>query len=217
MLPKINQILHIQVASVDEDEARQEYKTRVSDLQEHHISIEVPIHEGTGRLKKLYVGDELSIVFITDGGIKHYFNSYVLGFREDTIRQVIIKKPELESITQIQRRTFLRITAQLEIAVRLSEQVRFVALTDDVGGGGISFICDPQWPLKFGDRLQCWLLVPYKSNTAEHANFISEVVRIKTLETGRQLVMLKFIEIAEMDRQRIIRYCFERQIDFRKK
>ncbi|MFD2611992.1 flagellar brake protein [Paenibacillus gansuensis] len=217
LFPRISQILHIQVASLDEEESRQEYKTRVSDIHDNYISIEIPMNEATGRLKKLYIGDDLSVVFITEGGVKNYFNSYVLGFKEDGIRQVIIKKPDMDAISKIQRRSFLRIQAQLEIAVHLSGGVRFLALTDDVGGGGISFLCDPQWPLKMGGRLSCWLLIPYKNGTVEHANFTAEIVRVKPLETGKQLIMLKFIEISDTERQRIIRYCFERQLDFRKK
>ncbi|UUZ94400.1 flagellar brake protein [Paenibacillus sp. P25] len=134
MLPSINQVLHIQVNSIDEEEAKQEYKSRISEITGSAISMEVPINEKTGRLKRLYPGDELSVYFISEGGVKNYFNSSVLGFTNDTIRLVLIKKPDPEAITKVQRRNFLRVPAELEIAAKFSDQLQFVSITDDVSG-----------------------------------------------------------------------------------
>jgi len=217
MLPKVNQILYLQVASSDEEESKIEYKSRIADAGEDRLLIEVPLNERTGRFKKLYLGDELSAYFVTEGGVKNYFISHVMGFREDVIRLIEIQKPDSESITQVQRRSFLRVAAELELAIKLSEHVKFLAMTDDVGGGGISFISEGRWPVKSGDGLDCWLLLPYKNGTLEHANFKAEIVRVKPLETGRNQVMVKFSEISDGERQKIIRYCFERQLEFRKR
>lgn len=216
MLPKVNQVLFLQVNSIDEEEAKQEYKSRISDITDTYMMMEVPISDKSGRLKRLYVGDELSIYFLTEGGIKNYFTTTVLGFREDVIRLVLIKKPEPEAITKVQRRSFLRVPAELELAVKLTEQVQFVALTDDVGGGGISMLCDGNIPIKDKDQLSCWLLLPFKSGKVDHVPFKSEVVRVKPLESGRQQVMMRFAEIPDKDREKVIRFCFERQLEFRK-
>lgn len=218
MLPKVNEILHIQINSIDEDEARQEYKSRIADVNHQYISIEVPMSEQTGRLKRLYVGDEISTYFVTNGGIKNYFTTSVIGFsNDDTIRLVQIKKPEPEAITKVQRRNFLRVPAELELAVAYSEQLKFVALTDDVGGGGISFLCDGYITLAIQQIVSCWLLLPFKNGKVEHVSFKGELVRIKPLETGKQQVMMRFAEITDRERQMIIRYCFERQLEFRKR
>jgi c-di-GMP-binding flagellar brake protein YcgR len=205
------------VNSIDEEEAKIEYKSRIADMSDTTITMEVPLHEKSGRLKRLYQGDEINAYYITDGGVKNYFNTSVVGFTEDTIRLVLIKKPEPESITRVQRRSFLRVPAELEIAVKYSEQLQFVALTDDVGGGGISFLCDGYIPLSGSAPISCWLLVPYKNGSIEHVPFKGEIVRVKPLETGKQLAMTRFTEITDRDRQKLIRYCFERQMDFRKR
>ncbi|MFB6362530.1 flagellar brake protein [Paenibacillus elgii] len=217
MLPKVNQMLFIQINSIDDEEARQEYKSRIADVSDTYISMEVPMNDKSGKLKRLYPGDELSVYFITEGGMKNYFNSSVLGFSDDVIRLVLIKKPEPESITKVQRRNFLRVPAVLEIAVKFSEQLQFVSLTDDVGGGGISFLCEGYVPAETGCTVECWLLVPFKSGLIEHVPFKSEIVRVKVLETGKKQVMMRFSEITDRERQKIIRYCFERQFDIRKR
>ncbi|MEK3721750.1 flagellar brake protein [Paenibacillus sp. FSL H8-0034] len=216
MLPKVNQILHIQINSIDEEEAKQEYKSRIADQDDNSIFMEIPINEKTGRLKKLYIGDELSAYFILDGGVKNYFTTSVLGFTDDVIRLIQIRKPTPETITKIQRRSFLRVPAELEMAVKYSDQLQFIAVTDDVGGGGISFLCDGYIPLAAQQMVSCWLLANYKNGQIEHIPFKGEMVRIKMLESGRQQVMMRFAEITDRDRQKIIRYCFERQLEFRK-
>ncbi|MFD0694860.1 flagellar brake protein [Paenibacillus sp. GCM10027628] len=217
MLPKVNQILHLQINSIDDEESKIEYKSRIADVTDTAIVIEVPLNEKTGRLKKLYSGDELSTYFLGQGGTKHYFTTTVTGFQEDVIRLVELRKPEPEAITQIQRRSFLRVLAELEIAVKLSEQIQFIAVTEDVSGGGISFICDGHIPLGVQAAISCWLLVPFKNGTIEHLPFKGETVRVKQLETGKLLAMVRFIEITDRDRQKLIRFCFERQMDFRKR
>lgn len=217
MLPKVNQILYMQVNSIDPEEAQQVYKSRIADVNESYISMEVPIHDGTGKLKRLYAGDQINAHFITEGGVKNYFDTVILGFREEVIRLVLIKPPEADKITKVQRRNFLRVPAELEVAVKATEQIMFTAVTDDVGGGGVSFLCESRYPIKTHDVLNCWLLLTYRNGAIEHANFKGEIVRIKTLENGKLVVMVQFTDIADAERQRIIRYCFERQLDFRKR
>ncbi|NOU72105.1 glycosyl transferase [Paenibacillus sp. LMG 31458] len=217
MLPKVNQILHMQVNSIDDEESKIEYKSRIADVTDSVIAIEIPLNEKTGRLKKLYQGDELSTFYLGQGGVKHYFTTSVTGFRDDVIRLVELRKPEPEAITQVQRRSFLRVLAELEIAVKLSDQIQFIGVTEDVGGGGISFICEGHIPIGMNASISCWVLVPYKNGNIEHIPFTGEVVRVKQLETGKQLAMIRFIDIADRERQKLIRFCFERQMDFRKR
>lgn len=216
MLPKVNQTLFFNINSIDEDEAKQEYRSRVSDILEQAIAMEVPINQNTGKIKRLYAGDELSAYFLTEKGVKNYFTTSVIGFREDTIRLVLVKKPDPASITEVQRRSFVRVPAELEIALKINEQIQFVSVTEDVGGGGISIYCEQSVPIHTNDRVGCWLLIPNKHGSPDHVPFKGEVVRIKELENGKQFVMMRFSEIADRDRQKIIRFCFERQLEIRK-
>ncbi|WP_145047490.1 flagellar brake protein [Paenibacillus xylanexedens] len=217
MYPKINEILFIQIASADEKEAIKEYKSRIADVEDNSFLIEVPMQQGSSRLKRLFFGEELSIYYITEDGVRHYFNTYVTGFEEDVVRLVRIRKPLPDEISKIQRRSFLRVHANLELAIQAEDLTRAVALTEDIGGGGLSIYGEPNFSLIEGQKLNCWLLVPYRNSAIEHVAFEAEVVRIKELETGRQLCMLKFMQITDSERQKIIKFCFERQLDYRTK
>lgn len=184
MLPKVNDLLYIQVAAAEENNTDKECKSRIADVQDDFMLIEVPIEIGSGRVKRLHTGDELSIYFLTEGGVKNYFNTYVLGFSDDVIHLIRIRKPEPENITKIQRRHFLRVIAQLEIAVQLKDGSRFIALTDDVGGGGLAFRYEGHRKLVEGDEMYCWLLISYKNGSIDHVPFEAEIVRTKQLENG---------------------------------
>jgi len=213
---KVNQTLFLQVASLDEEESKKQYKTRIADVSDENIAVEVPMDEKTGRLKRLETGDQISAYFITGDGVKNFFETEVIGHLTDVIRLVILRKPEPETITRVQRRTFLRVPASLEIACRLGDHLQFLALTEDVSGGGLSIICDGHIPIQAKDSLNCWLLIHYRNGAIEHVPFKSEVIRTKPLETGKQLAMMRFLDIAGVEQQKIIRYCFERQFEMRK-
>lgn len=216
LFPNINDVLYIQIASADEIQGVYEYKSRITELEDDNFLIEIPISQTNGHLKKLFLGEELSVFFMSEGGIKNYFNTHVTGFKEDVLRMVRIHKPAIEGITKIQRRSFLRVQANLEIAVKCNPgETSFLALTDDVGGGGVSFHTNSKAAIEEGQLLSCWILVPYKNGTQEHVPFESEVVRVKEEENGRKLVMLKYERIADLERQKLIKYCFERQLEFR--
>ncbi|WP_179032768.1 flagellar brake protein [Paenibacillus kribbensis] len=218
MFPKINDVLYIQVAGSDHKDELFEFKSRIAEEESQNFLIEIPMSQTTGRLKRLYLGEELSIFFMSEGGIKNYFNTHVTGFKEDVLRMVRIQKPDPDSISKIQRRNYLRVQASLEIAVKHGvNESRFVAETHDVGGGGVSFQTQEAHHLEEGESLSCWILVPYRNGTLEHVWFQSEVIRIQEMENGRRLIMLKYEKIADQERQKLIKYCFERQLEFREK
>lgn len=215
--PKINQYVYLQVESHDEEQSKQEYKARIADVTDHYYAIEIPINEQTGKLKRLYTGEFIYAYFISEGGVKNFFNTTVLGFREDGIKLVLIKKPDPELITKVQRRNYLRVPAELEVAVQVAGNIRMLGVTEDLSGGGLSFVCYSMHPLHAKDKLSCWLLMQFKNESIHHIKFECEVIRVKSLETDQQLVMASITNIHNVDRQKIIKYCFERQLELRKK
>ncbi len=216
MLPKINQTMYIQTVNELPETPSLTLRSRVADIDAGNIYIEIPLDEKSRRYYRAQVGETMQLYFFTAEGVKHLFTSQVTGFRKDTVNLVSIRKPNLDEISKDQRRSFLRVEANLELAVRLSDRLKFVAITEDVGGGGVSFVCDRKWPIVQNTLLDCWLLLTYKGGSIAHASFQGEVVRVLPAESDRHLIMMRFKEIADSDQQKVIRYCFERQLDKRK-
>lgn len=217
MLPKVNQTMFIQTSGDANEDQASLLRSRLADMDESSLYIEIPLEEKSGRYHRAHPGDEFKVIYYTAEGVKHQFSTTVNGFRkEESIPLIEIRKPQPDEIKKEQRRNFLRVEAQLEIAVRIGDKMRFVALTEDVGGGGISFRCERKWPIKPNVKLHCWLLIPYRSGSIAHAQFDGEVIRVMEAEPNHYIVMIRFVDIAESDQQKVIRYCFERQLDFRK-
>jgi c-di-GMP-binding flagellar brake protein YcgR len=216
--PKINQMMYIQIFSDSEikEGPPLTLRSRIADLDDNNIYIEIPLDEKSRKYYDSQLGEQFQIFFFTADGVKHLFKSTVTGFRKDIVSLVSIRKPKLDEITKDQRRSFLRVEANLELAVKIENKLRFVAITEDVGGGGVSFTCERNWPIIPKMIITCWLLLGYKDGSMAHSKFEGEVVRVLPVEPDKHLIMMRFQDIGDSDQQKIIRYCFERQLDKRK-
>jgi c-di-GMP-binding flagellar brake protein YcgR len=218
VLPKINQMMYIQIFTGTEngEGTPSTLRSRIADLDDKNIYIEIPLDEKSKKYYNSQLGEQFQVFFFTTEGVKHLFTSTVTGFRKDIVSLVAIRKPKLEEITKDQRRSFLRVEANLELAVKIENMLRFVAITEDVGGGGVSFTCERNWLIAPKMVITCWLLLGYKDGSMAHSKFEGEVVRVLPVEPDKHLIMMRFQEIGDSDQQKIIRYCFERQLDKRK-
>ncbi|GGO04460.1 flagellar brake protein [Saccharibacillus kuerlensis] len=211
MYPKTNDMLFMQPVSM-ESQPENEHRSRISEMEEQSLLVEIPML-GT-RISRLRLGEELSVNYMTEDGVKYYFTSHVLGYHDDAIPLMRISKPMPEDISKVQRRHYLRVPAQVEIAV-LSPELHFTAVTFDLSGGGLSFIAPDDHSIQMNQQLNGWILLAYKSGDVDHIPFSGEVMRVKEPGTNRNTISLSFTQIADGDRQKVIRYCFERQLDFR--
>ncbi|NGZ74229.1 flagellar brake protein [Saccharibacillus alkalitolerans] len=211
MYPKTNDMLFMQPVSM-EAKPENEHRSRISEIEDNSLLVELPLR--AGRMSRLRLGEELSVYHMTEDGVKYYFTSHVLGYHDDAIPLMRISKPLPEDISKVQRRHYLRVPAQVEIAVQ-SPDFHFTAVTSDLSGGGLSFTASDNHPLRMNEQVDGWILLAYKSGSVDHVPFGGEVMRVKEPGTGRNTVSVQFNEIADTERQKVIRYCFERQLDFR--
>ncbi len=222
MLPRIGQTLRMSLVSLSEEAHSQSYKSRIADFQGEVAAIELPISENTGRTGKFLPGAECDVWYIGDDGSRYDFRTEIVGRRNDNIPMLLIKMPTKEKMRRTQRRNYLRINTSVEIAVKTEDRVRdyhFLARTVDLSGGGLSFTCASSYRLKEKDRLRVWLSLPSKSGTVTHAYAVLEVIRCNPPEEAgqHQWVSGKFVQINEGDQAKIVRACYERQLELRKK
>lgn len=220
--PQVGQILRMNLVTLQKDKAKQVYKTRVSDIIGDVLAIEVPIEEDTGRGYRIPEGMEISIWFMGEDGSRYDFRSAISGYRTDNIPVLLLKLPPIQEVNRTQRRNYLRVDTQLEISVKAADSVRnyhFLARTSDISGGGLSFTCSDQYQLKDHDKLSIWIVIPLKNGTIMHAQAEGEVTRLKKLEDvpQTQWVSVKFVNINESDQSKVVRACYERQLELRKK
>ncbi|WP_400163811.1 flagellar brake protein [Brevibacillus sp. TJ4] len=220
--PQIGQTVYVNIRDSSEETGVATLKSRVSDIRDSIALIELPISENTGRTGLLDVGTACEIWYIAKDGSRYDFPSSVVGRELEPFPVLLLELPAAEKINRTQRRNFLRIETGVDIAIKMIDSVRsyhFVARTIDLSGGGLSFRCADSYRIGVGDQLHVWIALPGKTGQVQHAYAVLEVVR-QVVEEERgyfQWISGKFIQISEVDRAKVVRACYERQLELRKK
>lgn len=220
LTPGISDIIRMSILTEDRSEANKTFKSRVEDVQENSLTIEIPLDENNGKVRAFPIGTELSCYYWGPDGSRYLFRSTVLRRENGDFPTITISFPPKESIQRIQRRNYLRVPASVEVAVKGTGEklYHFIAKTQDVSGGGIAISCKEQYLIQVGNLLNCWMVVPLRSGL-EYIPFVGKVVRVTQPKVpgGEQTVSLMFKQIKEPDREKLIRYCYERQRAMRAK
>jgi c-di-GMP-binding flagellar brake protein YcgR len=218
---KIGETLFLQQKVSTEDE-NITYKARVADLSDQYISIEMPLGEKTGKIGFFPEGCEVEVWFYAQDGSRYFFLSSVLGRRKERIPLTLLTHPVEEDIERTQRREFLRVPCYEEVAIHpltKGEFTPFLAKTIDLSGGGLAFVLPRKPEFPEGSQMKWWLSLPLKSGPILHPSGLGKIVRIiEPAEKGMPYRFpLEFTDVMETERQKIIKYCFERQLEIKKK
>lgn len=105
----------------------------------------------------------------------------------------------------IQRRRYVRTKASYSIELK-SEKFLFKAKTINIGGGGICFVGNNAFEI--GQKFEFRLFLP------EHEAIIGNGIVINKVEAKEDiLIMFNFIDIDKETRNKIIRFCFEKEFN----
>lgn len=221
---KVGQVLFLQQSAirVDEEEEAQLYKARVADIKENHIAIELPMSEKTGRVGIFMVGEEFDVWFFHPDGAKYFFESHLTGRKKERIPMVLLALPNEDQIIKTQRREYLRVPAEVDMAIHPLQQDAFepfVVKTNDLSGGGTSFRDITNNVIKEGTPFKWWLALDLKQKEMLHPSGLGEVVRIFNQNDHPipYFYPIKFTEVSTKNEQKIIRYCFYRQMELNNK
>lgn len=223
MFPRVGQTIRLQFAgSSEEEHSLEDFKSRVTDMTEEMASIELPTSENTGRTGVFRPGTSCLVWYVGEDGSRYEFHSIIVGRESGHIPVLLLQLPKKEQIVRTQRRNYLRIDSALDIAVKHQDPIRryhFLAKTVDISGGGLAFTCDESYRLREKDVLQVWIAMPSKNGQVQHAFAELEIVRQKAPEEKglHQWISGRFTNISEQDRVKVVRACYERQLELRKK
>jgi c-di-GMP-binding flagellar brake protein YcgR len=218
---KIGDLIFLQQRLISKEEPLV-YKSRVADFGEQHISIELPIAKQNGKYGFFLEGSEVDVWYEAKDGSKYQFCSMILGRKKAIVPLTLITYPEPDSIIRTQRRQFIRVPCYEEVAIHpvIQDQFTpFLAKAIDVSGGGLALSQADKPKLNEGDILRWWMCLPLKSGVILHPNGIGKLVRIiEPKEKGLHYkCTVQFAEVLEPERQKIMKYCFEKQLEHRKK
>lgn len=204
---KPNTLVEIEV---EKGEYKGVYHSRIEEVREDTLVLAMPIK----RRKVVLLPEGLQIIVgIVRGGISYSFESTILRRIRSHLPLLVINKPG--EARKRQRRAWVRVPAVLDFSYALvnleeaDKELEFYrAQTLDISGGGLMFAADHSFSP--GDRLKIILELP----PGEKLRLEARVVRVvaNPSEAWRRFsIGVEFTEIRERDRDRIVRWVFERQ------
>jgi two-component SAPR family response regulator/c-di-GMP-binding flagellar brake protein YcgR len=200
----VNQLLYI-------DCDGETFVTKIVEIGMHQLFIQHP----TNRKKKMSaeLGRQVSISFFNDRGQIFVYRSY-LGLED---HRLSVAKPQEGSIRIVQRRSYVRVPAQLKISLDFFNGETREYVTHDISGGGIAFQCSDAHTFVMGELITGRVYVNNQP-LPKMIPFKAKIVGIRKDPPlcDHQLVAIAFVGMRESYRREIIRFCMQRQSDLRK-
>ncbi|MED3650983.1 flagellar brake protein [Heyndrickxia sporothermodurans] len=194
----------------------EKYKCKIADIDEDKIYIDYPISLTTNRTAFLLNSFQLNAVFITENNVAYQFRTQVIGKIKKNIPLIILQLPPKETFKKIQRRQFVRVNAAIDISINCKESnCHFTTITEDVSAGGCAVLLPNNIKLVQNEIGNMILVLPMHSGEYHYIQTKFKIIRIN--EGEKNIASIEFIDIQEKDKQLLFRFCFEKQLELRKK
>lgn len=199
---------------IDKDftETGEKYKSKVVDTGKDFIMIAYPAHYETGKTAFFMDGTQLLISFV-ENKMSYAFRTEVAGRLNRGIPMLKLTYPGDDQLMKIQRREFVRVETPIDVAVDYGGVFQqFVA--EDISAGGIAINLGPKEDFEENECVKLTIALPFMNDEIKYIR--TEALAVRTWEkNNRRIASMQFAEISSTDRQNIIRFCFERQLQER--
>lgn len=206
----IGLVLRLTLNGKQSHQEKKTYRSKVIDRRLNEIMIAYPTSQG---IEKFPIKENslLTIEFIDKGSV-FKFETKVLRIEKDPIQSFVIRKPDKHELTKIQRRQYVRIRDNVDLAVHSPENrfPPFTSVTVDISGGGLAMIVPRDLEIFDGEIVKLYIVLKSSYSDFVYIKTKAEVIRSVIINEVRQ-VAVRFHLIHEQDRQKIIKYCFEKQ------
>lgn len=198
----------------DYTEESEKFKCRVVDIEDdEHFMMDYPINMATGKTAFFIDGTQLLITFVDDYKMSYAFRTEVHSRVNRTIPMLKLKYPGDKQLIKIQRREFVRVDTSLDVALQAdASSVQLVSV--DLSAGGLAVNMKDHDYFTPNDEVKLMIVLFFSKKEIKYVTCTARVVRNWESEK-RRLTSFTFKEIDDKDRQHIIRYCFERQLELR--
>lgn len=185
----------------------EDYRSKVIDIDDEYFYIDFPVHEQTKRTSVFSI-HEYIIVQYTKNNVVFEFRGKVLDKVSKNVPALKLKLPAKEDLKRIQRRQYVRVETDVDVAVHCPNDSfpPFTTVTRDISGGGASlYVLDQS--LEINQKLKLYFVLNSKDGY-EYIETEAQIVRFQT-ENEVKTASVKFLIDDENKRQKIIQYCFE--------
>ena len=208
---KVNQPVEIEMPEI----SKVSYRSRVEGILSNKITLAAPLKQG--QIVPLSPGTTVKVIY-TDQMAIYSFLSQVISLNRQNLPTVILGEPY--DLQRIQRRNFVRLEATLNIIItQVDEDYKpagetFSGTTVDLSGGGAMFLCNTV--LKCGDSLATMVYLS-DNDSVKALGRVTRFVENLPNAKHKYSVGIEFTVIEESERDKIIKFIFNRQRELRKK
>ncbi|MCG1023018.1 flagellar brake protein [Sutcliffiella horikoshii] len=208
-------VLTLQVRNDDKVE---KYRCKVQEVKDNEFYVDYPSHYANGRTTYILNGTQLLISYVTDEGVAYTFESEVLGRIKQAIPMMQLSFPGYDQVAKVQRRQYVRVESNLDVAVHpLSVDFDpFITVTHDISAGGAAVLLPENATLHEKEHVLTTFVLHLNNGETHYLKLKSKVIRLVEVDRNRMRASLQFDPIKEVERQVIIKYCFEQQLLLRK-
>jgi c-di-GMP-binding flagellar brake protein YcgR len=191
----------------------EKFKSKVVDIGDGFVMIDYPTHIETGRTAFFMDGTQLHVTFIDNAKMSYAFRTEVGGRLNKGIPMIKLSYPGDDQLIKIQRREFVRVESAIDIAVEKDGRfTQYVAA--DLSAGGVALTLLNADAFKENELLTLTIVLPFMNHEIKYVNADARVIRVWKKE-DRLIASLQFETINQIERQYVIRFCFERQLQSR--
>ena len=190
-------------------------RCKVVEQNENYIYIDYPVNTVTKRTAFLLDGAQFRATYHNEAKQSFAFNTEVLGRKKGNIPMIMLASPPDDEFIKVQRREYVRVETAVDVAVEFDGQYSQFA-TVDISAGGL--LLNPLFPVRFteGNIVQLTIVLPYMNGDMRYVMTDAMVIRVFERDNN-QYVSMQFKNLDDLDKQYIVRFCFERQLQIRRK
>ncbi|WP_409298047.1 flagellar brake protein [Peribacillus sp. SCS-26] len=199
--------------------ASEKYEAMIVELADGGVYIDYPVNLTTRKTVFLLDGSQLKASCVGKDNNVYMFDTEVQGRRMANIPMIKLFCPEEAEILKIQRRQYVRIEAAADVAIHPegASSPPFATVTLDISAGGICAAVPHNVSIEGGDQASLWLVLPLKNGEIHYLKAEGRISRVNETKTGLRNASIEFTGLDPADRQYVLRYCFEKQLEMKQK
>lgn len=211
---KINKLVSIETLNDNGETVR--YASRVENIGQDWICLAAPM----SRRLPVYLPPEtcINVLFWDNLAVYSFKTTVIKSLKEGSVRQLSIRYPE--KYDKVQNRQYVRVPVSLNVTIQYvnkeDETKEVVGKTRDLSGGGMMVTLKKSNIIKKNSLVTINFRLDDTVITCS-AVIVRDDIEMDSDHITRGLLGVKFLSISDKNRQLIIKFVFNKQIELRRK
>ncbi|MTT31257.1 pilus assembly protein PilZ [Terrilactibacillus sp. BCM23-1] len=195
------------------------FRCRITQIElDKGLYIDYPVNIKTRKTELIPIRTQILAYYNNNQKVVR-FPTFIIERKKSKVPLLMLQYPSREDIKVIQRRNYVRVQVSVDVAIHFKQQDKepFTTLSSDIGGGGILINLPANQELIEEEMVNVWVSLPMQSGQFQYIQLTGRVVRLfNDKKTGTDKASIEFKETTEKQREPIIRFCFEQQLQERR-